>query len=112
MFIEGGARLKEERKRLRKNQEQMAELCGVAKSTYCNYEAGSRAPDALCLAGIFEAGADVMYILTGNKTEGRLTLEETTLIENYRAVSEERKCNLFDVAEALSQKQRCEKKAG
>lgn len=112
MFREGGIRLKEERKRLKKNQDEMANLGGVAKSTYCNYEAGSRAPDALFLSGIAQAGADVIYILTGQRDGSGLAPDETALLNNYRAISEERKGSLADVAAALSQKQKLEKKAG
>lgn len=112
MFIEGGARLKEERKRLKKNQDQMAEFGGVAKSTYCNYEAGIRAPDALCLGRLAEAGADVVYILTGHRITNDLAPDEAALLDNYRTISDTRKENLVDVAAALSQKQQAEKKAG
>lgn len=111
MFIEGGARLSEERKRLKKTQNQMAESGGVAKSTYCNYEAGIRAPDALFLGRIAEAGADVIYILTGRRVEKSIAPDEAALLDSYRAISDERKGNLVDVATALSQRQSTEKKA-
>ena len=74
MFEEGGRRLLEERKRLKMNQDAMAEAAQVAKSTYCNYEAGKRAPDALALAHLAQAGADVLYILTGVKNAGLAAL--------------------------------------
>lgn len=64
MFIFGG-RLLEERKRLGLNQDEMALAGGVAKRTYCNYEAGDREPGAAFLEAIAKAGADVVYILTG-----------------------------------------------
>jgi transcriptional regulator with XRE-family HTH domain len=60
-------RLIEERKRLELNQEKMAELGGVAKRTYCDYEAGVSEPKASFLAAIAAAGADVQYILTGTR---------------------------------------------
>lgn len=62
-----GVRLKEERLRLGLTQDQMAELGGVVKGTYWNYEAGKRAPDAAYLAGITQGGADIIYILTGKR---------------------------------------------
>jgi transcriptional regulator with XRE-family HTH domain len=58
-------RLIEERTRLKKKQEAMAEIGGVSKRTYCYYEEGSRVPDGNFLAAIAAAGADVQYILTG-----------------------------------------------
>ena len=64
-------RLKEERKRLGLIQDEMARIAGVAKSSYCNYEAGSREPTASFFANIAAAGADVTYILTGERSAGR-----------------------------------------
>jgi len=58
-------RLLDERLRLDKNQAEMAEIGGVAKRTYCNYESGEREPMASFFAGLAAAGADVQYILTG-----------------------------------------------
>lgn len=111
MFVEGGQRLLEERKRLKMNQDAMAEAAQVAKSTYCNYEAGKRAPDALALANLAAAGADVLYILTGKRAAGVLAPDEAALLDNYRAVSHERRSSLTDVAAALSMRQQTEKKS-
>lgn len=62
----------------------MAEAAQVAKSTYCNYEAGKRAPDALALAHLAQAGADVLYILTGQRAAGALAPDEAALLEWQR----------------------------
>ena len=62
-------RLFEERKRLGFNQDEMAKSGGVAKRTYCNYESGDRSPDASFLTAISMAGADVQYMLTGNRSD-------------------------------------------
>lgn len=67
MFAQIGLRLEEERKRLGLNQDQMAGLGGVAKRTYCNYEAGSREPGASLLASLAKIGADIQYIVTGQR---------------------------------------------
>lgn len=86
MFEKGGRRLLEERKRLKMNQDAMAEAAQVAKSTYCNYEAGKRAPDALALARLAQVSADVLYILTGRRQEGALSADETALLMGYRSM--------------------------
>lgn len=62
-------RLLEERKRLGLNQDQMAELGGIAKGTYFNYENGKREPGGIFLSEIAKAGADVQYILTGIRNQ-------------------------------------------
>lgn len=60
-------RLIEERERLGLNQEQMAEAGGMKKRAYCYYESGERVPDAEYLFGISKLGADVQYIVTGQR---------------------------------------------
>lgn len=88
-------RLLEERKRLGLNQQQMADLGGVVKRTYCNYEAGEREPMGGFFTAIATAGADVQYILTGIKgmslatQEPPLTPRRKALLDNIEHCSEE-----------------------
>jgi transcriptional regulator with XRE-family HTH domain len=65
-----GSRLQEERKRLGLNQSEFADMAGVQISAQTNYETGKRQPDAAYLSAIAAAGADVLYILTGERQEG------------------------------------------
>lgn len=58
-------RLRDERKRLGKNQTELAELAGVQKRAQVNYESGERSPAADYLAAVAAAGIDVLYLLTG-----------------------------------------------
>lgn len=44
-----------------------AKAGGVGTSTYSNYSSGEREPKASFLRAIHEAGADVIYILTGQR---------------------------------------------
>lgn len=60
-------RLKEERKKLDKNQADFGELCGVTKLTQSNYENGKRKPDIEYLSRAGEAGCDIQYIITGKR---------------------------------------------
>jgi transcriptional regulator with XRE-family HTH domain len=61
------SRLKEERERLGFNQIDFAKVSGIGRRSQYNYETGERMPDALYLAAIAAAGADVNYILTGHR---------------------------------------------
>lgn len=78
-------RLKEERKRLRKTQAQMAEACGVARETWGRYESGSIAPSSDVLASAGKVGINVVYVLAGGGTlQVAITPQEMELIDNYR----------------------------
>lgn len=84
-----GDRLKEERVRLGFNQADFAALGGVAKTSQFNYEKGDRSPDAEYLARILDAGADVLYVISGARTPAAADLSgaEQLLLQRYRAVS-------------------------
>lgn len=85
-----GERLKEERVRLGCSQEAMGAIGGVRKLAQHNYEKGERAPDSTYLAAIAAAGADVLYILTGERTANAaqgLRADEQLLLEVYDALS-------------------------
>ena len=61
------ARLASERRRLGLTQTEMARAAGVGLRVQAYYEAGERSPDALYLNRIALAGADVAFIVTGNR---------------------------------------------
>lgn len=85
-------RLREERQRLGLNQTEFAELAGVLKGAQVNYEAGKRAPDSNYMTAIAAAGADVLYILTGDRNAPPplvLTAEEKTMLDYFREASKE-----------------------
>ncbi len=80
-------RLKEERERLGLSQSRLGELAGAGKTTVINWEKGSSAPDAVQLSAIAGAGADALYILTGQRNAAlapALTRDEECLLDNYR----------------------------
>lgn len=85
-----GERLKEERSRLGFNQTDLAAVGGVGKTTQINYEKGAGSPDAAYLAAIAEQGADVLYIVTGERKPRlgeSLSADEAHILDNYRALS-------------------------
>lgn len=112
-------RLADERKRLGLNKGQMAKAGNVANSTYANYEDGSRSPDGEFFSAIAAAGADVLYILTGQRVGGvsnaatstYLKPDEVALLDNYRHSPPEAQAALKATSAALAQPKRC-KKAG
>ena len=115
-------RLREERERLGVDQEQMAKAGGVGKRTYCYYEAGERNPDSEFLAAISAAGADVLYILTGQRTalvaaEPAGTYEvvskkEAALLNHYRHLSAEDQRAIERTTDALAQSYRVKSSRG
>lgn len=62
-----GDRLRAERERLGMSQDSFAEVAGVGKRALIHYEKTERSPDANFLSAIANAGADVLYILTGQR---------------------------------------------
>lgn len=86
-------RLKHERERLALTQPRLAELAGVGKTTVINWEKGASAPDAVQLAAIAAAGADVLYILTGQHSQPVAPIADLpprvrALVANYEATDE------------------------
>jgi len=83
-----GARLREERERLPATQDQFAEIGGIGKRALIHYEKGERSPDAAFLAAIAAAGADVLYILTGRRSQAVAEVEllpagDRILLDNF-----------------------------
>ncbi|WP_432745832.1 helix-turn-helix transcriptional regulator [Methylobacter sp. G7] len=62
-------RLKEERLRMKLTQVDFGGIGGVKKGAQLKYESGERSPDALYLSSIAAAGADVNYIITGQRIQ-------------------------------------------
>ena len=107
VFLPIGERLREERERLGLNQTDFAAVGGVGRKTQFNYESGERAPDGAYLAAIAAAGADVLYILTGQRSGAvaptpALKPEEAALLDNYRHASPEGKKAIKATSDALA----------
>lgn len=81
-------RLIEERGRLGLNQAQFAAIAGLTDRAQRLYEKGERHPDAQYLAAIAAAGADVLYILTGQRSQAVAEVEllpagDRILLDNF-----------------------------
>ena len=89
------------------SQPALAEVCGVTMRSLRNYEKGERQPDASCLAAMAAAGADVLYILTGQRSgtaapAPALKPDEAALLDNYRHSSAEGKKAIKATSDALA----------
>ena len=85
-------RLQEERRRLGLTQKQMGALGGKPERTYQDWESGKAMPSVDYLLSIAQHGADMLYILTGQRgltTVNRLTAEEAAVLDNYRHATPE-----------------------
>lgn len=68
-------RFLEERRRLKLNQQELADAVGISKRSIGNYERGERTPDAEVLVKLGEIGVTVCYLLTGKRVSAGLGLE-------------------------------------
>ncbi|WP_406706886.1 DUF3102 domain-containing protein, partial [Sodalis sp.] len=76
LTLEGvGDRLKSERLRLGLSQEIFAERCGVKKLTQYNYEKSERHPDAGYLIAAKALGVDLLYVMTGERSDEASALD-------------------------------------
>lgn len=83
-------RLREERERLGMSQDAFGEIAGVRKQAQHLYEKGERHPDTRYLAAIAAAGADVLYILTGQRSapvapQALLPASDRALLDDFHA---------------------------
>ena len=101
-------RVAEERKRLGLSQESAGQACGVSREMWGKYERGKAVMGTEVLALFAAAGADVLYILTGQRSGAAaptpaLKPEEATLLDNYRHASPEGKKAIKATSDALAQ---------
>ena len=95
-FFQGHARLAEERAKIWETQQQAADFFGVSRVTWGQCERGNATPSGDVLAGLALQGADVLYILTGQRTgeasaappSPALSRRAQALVDNYEAADE------------------------
>ncbi|HBN9615870.1 TPA: helix-turn-helix domain-containing protein [Pseudomonas aeruginosa] len=114
-------RLRQERKRLSLTQAQAAQKAAVTRETWSRYETGALLPGMEVLAALANAGADVHYILTGQRQgvpssapaqeqETPLAPDERILLDNYRHSPPDAQAALKATSDAFAR--RTGKKAG
>lgn len=72
-LITFGQRLRAERERLGLSQSAFGDLCGVGKNAQINYEGDKRSPDGVYLMAAAGAGADVLFIVTGERSAASMS---------------------------------------
>ena len=99
-----GNRLREERERLGLTQPVFAELAGAKKRTLIDWEKDVSSPTAVQLAQLAAAGADVLYILTGQRSSAQPAHDaaEQVLLDSYRRCSSQARQNLIQTAALLA----------
>ena len=97
-----GTRLAEERKRLGLKQAEFADLVGTDVPKQSLYENDRRELRADYLARLAEAGIDIVYVLTGRRSEGDWLGEEpSSLLSSYLALPAEMQQALEGFARSL-----------
>lgn len=97
-----GARLAEERKRLGLKQAEFADLVGTDVPKQSLYETGKRELRADYLARLAEADVDVLYVLTGKRSEGeRIGARASELLSTYLHLPDEVQHALLALADAI-----------
>lgn len=90
-FLNGIAdRLREARQLLGLSQEAAAALAGVTRVQWGRYERGLSVPSGEVLIALIKAGADVPYILVGDRSFApvkTLNAEEQVLLDHYTVAS-------------------------
>jgi transcriptional regulator with XRE-family HTH domain len=85
-----GARLQEERRRLGFKQAEFSELVGSDVPKQSLYETDKRQLRAAYLARTAAAGVDLLYVITGRRSEGDLLGEDVSaLLSTYLGLPEE-----------------------
>lgn len=100
-----GERLREERVRLGFNQADFAAIAGVAKTSQFNYEKGDRSPDADYLAAVAGKGADILYVVTGERqplAASSIAADALEFLEVYARVNDDDRQVLMRMASAFA----------
>ena len=100
-----GTRLAEERKRLGLKQAEFAQRVGTDVPKQSLYENDRRELRAPYLARLAEAGVDIVYVLTGRRSEGEwLGPGPADLLTSYLVLPAALRQALEDLARALREK--------
>lgn len=95
-----GPRLKRERTRLKLSQSALGAIGGVETNAQGNYENGLRYPRADYLSRVSEAGVDVTYVVTGEKSHNPAT---TSVQSDLNRVIAHLHASLHDMNQQLYQ---------
>lgn len=103
-FAPMGDRLRDERLRINLQQNDLADQCDVSRRTFSAWEKGESTPSAEALAVMAGYGADVLYIVTGQRSvemESNLAPSERELVTAWRNANAKGRTALAAMADAL-----------
>lgn len=100
-------RLKSERERLGLTQPVFAEIAGASKRTLIDWEKGVSSPTAVQLSTLASAGVDVLFVVTGQRSQpisvqASLPKEHQALLNSYEMCSAAARKNLLQSAALLA----------
>lgn len=102
--VEFGYRIRVERKRLNKNQGEIAALCGSSREMWGRYERGTHSIPGNVLRSFVDAGADMLFLRTGSRTEQPIPLAAPVPPQD-RGVGERELTTALEVLQDLLKKQ-------
>lgn len=102
-----GSRLKEERERLGITQPSFAEAADAKKRTLIDWEKGASSPTAQQLGSLAKIGVDVLYVVTGQRSQAiapqaALPRDQQALLNSYEMCNAAGKKNLLQSAALLA----------
>lgn len=104
-----GERIKSERERLGFNQTDFAALAGASKHSQINWEKGASFPNSMVLRAWADAGLDVLYVVTGQRSLAsqkeveNFSPEKKELLEAFDGMTPEQRRAILEVGKGLSQ---------
>ena len=84
-------------------QASFAGKMGISLTSQRNYEKGLRKPDIDYLIRLYEAGFDVVYLLTGDRSVARLSQAESDLLTVWRQVNPQRRTAAYNALVGTAQ---------
>ncbi|WP_099124859.1 helix-turn-helix domain-containing protein [Xenorhabdus stockiae] len=98
-----GSRVTEERERLGLKKTDFEHLIGCPHNTLYSYEQNEASLSGLHLQKLAEHGFDMLYIVTGNKTQPmNISTDEQEVIENYRAMNQASRLNISTISNTIT----------
>lgn len=97
-----GARLKAERERLQLNQTDFAAIVGASKHAQINWEKGAASPNAAALEVWAGRGLDVLYVVTGQRSNGASTHHLSETSNSVAPIDADRLGRIVEMLEAFA----------
>ena len=101
IFVGIGARLLEERSRLRMTQPEFGSLAGASGQTQMRYEKGEQTPKLEYLSALVPHGVDAGYIVTGQRSDGSIHPLEKSFLNDFRRLHDRNKEDLMFLTAAM-----------